>query len=122
MANGIEKRRFKRMKADLSLNVSSLFKQDNMEIKNLDSPIKVINISEGGIAFESKSMLPINFYFNATLNLGSETDTLYSVVKIIRSQAIEGTDNYLYGCEFVGMAPILGYIFDEYEAKIEAGK
>ena len=118
MANGIEKRRFKRMKADLSLNVSSLFKQDNMEIKNLDSPIKVINISEGGIAFESKSMLPINFYFNAALNLGSETDTLYSVVKIIRSQAIEGTDNYLYGCEFVGMAPIL----DEYEAKIEAGK
>ena len=69
MANGIEKRRFKRMKADLSLNVSSLFKQDNMEIKNLDSPIKVINISEGGIAFESKSMLPINFYFNAALNL-----------------------------------------------------
>ena len=92
MANGIEKRRFKRMKADLSLNVSSLFKQDNMEIKNLDSPIKVINISEGGIAFESKSMLPINFYFNAALNLGSETDTLYSVVKIIRSQPIEGTD------------------------------
>ena len=71
-----------------------------MEIKNLDSPIKVINISEGGIAFESKSMLPINFYFNAALNLGSETDTLYSVVKIIRSQAIEGTDNYLYGCFF----------------------
>ncbi|MFR2512765.1 MAG: hypothetical protein ACLS9K_13190 [Lachnospira eligens] len=59
-----------------------------MEIKNLDSPIKVINISEGGIAFESKSMLPINFYFNAALNLGSETDTLYSVVKIIRSRRL----------------------------------
>ena len=57
MANGIEKRRFKRMKADLSLNVSSLFKQDNMEIKNLYSPIKVINISEGGIAFESTFIL-----------------------------------------------------------------
>ena len=56
MANGIEKRRFKRMKADLSLNVSSLFKQDNMEIKNLDSPIKVINISEGGIAFMDASL------------------------------------------------------------------
>ena len=52
MANGIEKRRFKRMKADLSLNVSSLFKQDNMEIKNLDSPIKLINIYEVGIEFE----------------------------------------------------------------------
>ena len=33
MANGIEKRRFKRMKADLSLNVSSLFKQDKYEAK-----------------------------------------------------------------------------------------
>ena len=53
MANGIEKRRFKRMKADLRLNVSSLFNQDNKEIKNLDSPITVTNISEGGIAFES---------------------------------------------------------------------
>ena len=69
-----------------------------------------------------KTTVLSNFYFNAALNLGSETDTLYSVVKIIRSQPIEGTDNYLYGCEFVGMAPILGYIFDEYEAKIEAGK
>ena len=69
MANGIEKRRFKRMKADLTLNVSSLFNQDNMEIKNLDSPIKVINISEGGIAFESKSMLPINFYLMLLLIL-----------------------------------------------------
>ena len=89
MENGIEKRRFKRMKADLSLNVSSLFKQDNMEIKNLDSPIKVINISEGGIAFESKSMLPVNFYFNAALNLGSETDTLYSVVKSHNSHPLK---------------------------------
>ena len=89
MANGIEKRRFKRMKADLTLNVSSLFNQDNMEIKNLDSPIKVINISEGGIAFESKSMLPINFYFNAALNLVSETDTLYSVVKIIIDRVVK---------------------------------
>ena len=50
MANGIEKRRFKRMKADLRLNVSSLFNQDNKEIKNLDSPITVTNISVGRIA------------------------------------------------------------------------
>ena len=32
MANGIEKRRFKRMKADLTLNVSSLFNQDNFRV------------------------------------------------------------------------------------------
>ena len=89
MANGIEKRRFKRMKADLTLNVSSLFNQDNMEIKNLDSPIKVINISEGGIAFESKSMLPINFYFNAALNLDNTVKSICFRAKIKSSIKIK---------------------------------
>lgn len=118
MDNRIEKRRFKRMKADLTLQVSSLFNQDNKSVVNLDMPIKVVNVSKSGIGFESKSILPIDFYFNASLKLGSTPDTLYSVVKIIRSQPIEGTDLFSYGCEFVGMAPILGYIFDEYESEI----
>ena len=30
--NGIEKRRYKRLKADLKLNVSNLFKQNNVNI------------------------------------------------------------------------------------------
>lgn len=118
MDNRIEKRRFKRMKADLTLQVSSLFNQDNKSVINLDMPIKVVNVSKSGIGFESKSILPMDFYFNAALKLGSTPDTLYSVVKIIRSQPIEGTDLFSYGCEFVGMAPILGYIFDEYESEI----
>ena len=45
MANGIEKRRFKRMKADLRLNVSSLFNQDNKEIKNLEHKLSDDNLS-----------------------------------------------------------------------------
>gem|GEM_PF-5280674 len=42
MANGIEKRRFKRMKADLSLNVSSLFKQD-ISLMNMRLRLKLGN-------------------------------------------------------------------------------
>ena len=116
MENGIEKRKFKRVKADLVLNVSSLFNQNNVKIKNIDSPITVTNLSKSGIGFESKSILPLDFYFNAALKLGSEQDVLYCVVKIIRCQPIEGTDRYSYGCEFIGMAPVLNYIFDDFEA------
>lgn len=119
MDNGIEKRRYKRVKADLQLNVSSLFKQDNIKISNIDSPIEVVNVSRSGIGFKAKSILPLDFYFNAALRLGSEDDVLYCVVKIIRCQPIEGSDLYSYGCEFVGMAPVLTYIFDDYEESAE---
>lgn len=121
MSEIVEKRRYKRVKADLTLNVSSLFKQDNVKISNIDSPITVINISKSGIGFEAKSILPIDFYFNAALRLGDEQeDVLYCVVKIVRCQPIKGSDYYSYGCEFVGMAPVLNYIFDDYEAEVEA--
>lgn len=112
----IEKRRHKRFRADLKLNVSSLFNQNNVQIKNIDSPILVTNVSKSGIGFESKSILPIDFYFNASLKLGAEENVLFCVVKIIRCQPIEGTDVYAYGCEFVGMAPVLNYIFEDFEA------
>lgn len=120
MNDGIEKRRHKRIKADLTLNVSSLFKQNNVEISNIHSPIKVTNVSKSGIGFESSSILPLDFYFNAALRLGNEEDVIYCVVKIIRCIPIEDSDTFSYGCEFVGMAPVLNYIFDEYE--IEMGE
>ena len=80
------------------------------------------NISEGGIAFESKACFLSTFILILLLILALKQILSTVLSKVIRSQPIEGTDNYLYGCEFVGMAPILGYIFDEYEAEIEAGK
>ncbi|MDO5402809.1 MAG: PilZ domain-containing protein [Eubacteriales bacterium] len=119
MNDGIEKRRHKRIKADLKLNVSSLFKQNNVEISNIDSPINVTNVSKSGIGFEARSILPVDFYFNAALRLGQEDDVIYCVVKIIRCLPIEDSDMFSYGCEFVGMAPVLNYIFDEYEAAMK---
>jgi hypothetical protein len=43
---------------------------------------------------------------------------LYTVVKIIRSSEGEN-DHFFYGCEFIGLAPILDFIFDDYEASLE---
>ena len=56
MNDGIEKRRYNRHKANLTLNVSKLFKQDYINIRNLDSPINITDISKGGIGFRSKSI------------------------------------------------------------------
>ena len=111
-----EKRREERMKVDLMLNVSSLFKQNNIEIANVDSPIEVLDVSKSGIGFISKSVLPLDFYFNAALQLGNDNGILYSVVKIVRCEPLS-KDEYTYGCEFIGMAPILDYIFDDFALK-----
>lgn len=112
-----DKRRSKRVKITLDLMVSSLFGQDNNKI-SIDSPIEVKDISKHGMGFVSKSILPLNYYFNAALNLGTVDSTLYCVVKIIRCEPIDD-DEYSYGCEFVGMAPVLDYIFEDLEKQAE---
>lgn len=113
-----EKRRSKRLPVELKLVISSLFKQDNIKVENIHEPIEVIDISRNGIGFLSKSDLPLDFYFNARLVLGDEDSKLYCVVKIIR-KVTQKDGQYNYGCEFIGMAPVLSYIFDDYEKKFE---
>ena len=80
--------RSKRVKVTLDLTVSSIFAQDNNRI-TIDSPIIVKDISRYGIGFISKSILPMNYYFNAALNIGGDDSVLYCVVKIIRCEALK---------------------------------
>jgi hypothetical protein len=112
-----DRRKSKRLPATLSLEILNLYKQDNVQVSNLHAPIEVINISKTGIGFISESILPLGYYFNANINLGNGEDTLHCVIEIIRSQQLEDKKT-LYGCEFVGMADVLSYVFDEYEDKI----
>lgn len=107
-----DRRKEKRMPITLTLEILNLYKQDNVQVSNLHAPIEVINISKAGIGFRSESVLPIGYYFNANINLGKE-ETLHTVVQIVRSQ--EDNDATIYGCEFVGMATVLSYVFDEYD-------
>lgn len=115
----IEKRRFKRYEAELNLKISSLFKQDNVQVKDIETPIKVINVSRSGIAFTANSILPVGFYFNAELKLGEDDAVLYSVVKIVRKEYLVLENTNRYGCEFVGLSPVFGYIFDNFEGENE---
>ena len=114
----LEKRRSKRFIAKLELEISSLFQQDNVKVENINAPITVVDISRSGIGFQSTSSLPVGYYFNACLSLGDEDAKLYCVVKILRSTDL-GNGITSYGCEYVGLAPVLSFIFDEFEQSAE---
>ena len=114
-----EKRKNQRFNVKLELEISSLFKQDNVNVENIDAPITVVDVSKGGIGFHTQSILPLGFYFNACIQLNPDDDSkLYCVVKIIRCIDL-GHGMKGYGCEFVGLAPVLSYIFDDYAKNLE---
>lgn len=112
-----EKRRHERLPVDLTLNISKLFKQNNDFIKDINAPIHVTNISKSGIGFESDAGLPIGYYFNAKIDLGGNDSSLYTVVQIVRKENRDTTQ--YYGCEFIGMAPVLNYIFDNFKESLD---
>lgn len=114
-----EKRRSRRLPIELTLDISSLFKQDNVKVENVHAPIEVINISKHGIGFKTESVLPVGYYFNARLQLGDSESVLNCVLRIMRESPCESEDGFEYGSEFVGLAPILDFIFDDYEASLD---
>ena len=112
-----EQRRSKRVKVKLSLDVGSVFKQDNIEVSNLNAPIEVTNISRTGIGFVSESVLPVVYYFNARFEL-KPGEAFNGVVRIIR-RVVQTDGKSQYGCEFVVLASIFDYIFDDIEQSNE---
>jgi hypothetical protein len=112
----IEMRREKRWPAKLELEISKLFKQDHVQVENINAPIEVVDVSKAGIGFTAESVLPIGYYFNARLVL-ADNDALNCVVRIIRQQ--KQGDHYLYGCEIVGTASIMDYVINDYAASLE---
>ena len=113
-----EHRRAKRIPIKMSLEVSSLFKQDHVKVENIDAPIEIQNLSRSGIGFTTDSILPIGYYFNAKLVCQDTNETLNCVVRIVRQAKSEEPGRF-YGCEFVGMASVFEYIFDDVEEAIE---
>ena len=110
----IEHRRAKRVNLAMSLEVSSLFKQDNVKVEIIHAPIEVRNISRTGIGFATDSVLPIGYYFNARLEFKEKGEFLNCVVRILRQDRSVDGKNF-YGCEFVGMASVFDYIFEDME-------
>lgn len=117
----LEQRRSKRIPVKMELEVSSVFKQNNVHVSNLNAPIEVINVSKNGIGFVSNSVLPIGYYFNSRLEFKNENDSLNCVVQIVRRKKTDDGKT-LYGCEFVGMSPVFDYVFEDIEAEYGDGE
>ena len=107
-----ERRRHKRLPIKLEIEIDRLFKQDNEIIPDIHKEIEVVNISKTGVGFISEQEFPLNYYFNAKIEFG-EKKFFYCVLKIIRKEKLE--NDYLFGCEFVGLAEFLSNKVDEYE-------
>ncbi|MEE3392779.1 MAG: PilZ domain-containing protein [Lachnospiraceae bacterium] len=116
-----DQRKFKRTPIKMNLEVSSLFKQDNIQVKNLNAPIEIIDISKEGIGFNSSSILPVGFYFNCRLQfpeIKSINNAINCVVQIIREKALDnGMINY--GCIYIGMPAVYDNIFNQLENNYE---
>jgi hypothetical protein len=111
-----ERRRYKRLPIELSLEVDEIFKQDNIIIQDIGASISVFDISRSGIGFVSEASLPIEYYFRGTIDFGYG-DFFRVVIQIVRTSDI-GENKKVYGAEFVGLAPFLADKVDKYEKSL----
>lgn len=108
-----ERRKEERHPVHISLSVCDLYQQERNGVSGLDTPIAVENLSRGGLCFVSEAIFPLNYYFNATLNLDDTSKPLFTIVKIIRSEIAE-RDVYRYGCEFTNLPDDYAELLDTY--------
>ena len=110
-----ERRKHDRLPLRLELNISTLFKQDYELIPDINEGIQVKNISKSGIGFICNHKLPLDYYFDANIQLSLDKH-FYCVLKIVRVEKLE--EKYFAGCEFVGLADILSARVDLYEEEL----
>ncbi len=111
-----ERRRFKRLPVEIKLTIESLYRQNNESLDELNESIVVTDISRTGLGFMSSAELPMDYYFNARIEIDEERK-FYGVMKIIRK--VQDEDGaFHFGCEFVGMADILTGCIDDYQDEL----
>lgn len=110
-----ERRRAHRLPYEAVMTIDEVYNQDNVIKEKREIPIFVLDISKGGIGFSAEADLPLNYYFNAKIDLGNGR-LFYSVLRLIRKDTDE--HKFVYGCEFTGLADILSLYIDEFEQEI----
>lgn len=110
-----ERRKSKRIPYNAVLTIDEVYNQDEVIKEERVIDIKVTDISKGGIGFEAETELPLDYYFNAKIDLGSDR-LFYSVLRIMRKKEIEG--GFDYGCEFTGLADILSLYIEDYQEEV----
>lgn len=111
-----ERRKFKRLPVEIKLTIESLYRQNNESLDALNESIVVTDVSKTGLGFMTSAELPMDFYFNARIEIDDDKK-FFGVMKIIRK--VQDDDGaFHFGCEFVGMADILTGCLDEYQEEL----
>lgn len=117
MQNNYERRKHKRLPLNLTLEICKLYKQNHVNISNINANLEVINISKSGIGFIAYKDLPLDYYFDSRIELTND-DFFYAVIRIIRKEVKED-NKFIYGAQFIGLAPFLADKIEKYGASIE---
>lgn len=98
-----ERRKNTRHQASIKLFISDLFRQEEYGIYNLNTPVKVDQISRGGLSFVSDCVLPVDYYFHADIcSQNNPYSTISTTLKIVRSEITDRT-HCRYGCKFIDL-------------------
>lgn len=104
----LDRRKEERRLASIQLSISDLFRQDNAVICDLDTPGIVNDISHSGLSFVSECVLPLDYFFNATITPEEpNSPPISATLKIVRVDIIDRT-HYRYGCIFLDPPDCLG--------------
>ena len=94
-----EKRRFNRLDIAVEIEIERIDQEDMTTVRYLK--VKTLDISKGGIGFESDYDFAIGATFTAFITIwtGEKLQTIFKVIR--KNEAEDG--NFHYGCIFVGM-------------------
>ena len=93
-----EKRRYKRLDLNVSVQLERLDEDEMTTLKYIH--VDVTDISRSGIGFCAKKKLEVGSYYDAKIEIWTK-EIVDAVIEIIRSEETE--DGYKYGCIFIGM-------------------
>lgn len=115
----IEKRRTKRIDVDVTVSLRQLGDSFVSGYSSDTVDVHVIDISKGGIAFESDYDFKINSYYDTIITLANK-ESFEAVIEVIRKD-VHGANN-VYGCRFVGINADDQFKIDVYQLLHDNGE
>lgn len=106
-----EKRKYKRLDLDVTIQLERLDEDDITTLKYVHVDVK--NLSRGGIGFCCSQKLDVGTYYDTSIQIWTK-EVIDAVIEIVRREGDE-EEGYRYGAVFIGMMEIDGLKIDIYQ-------
>lgn len=105
-----EKRKYKRLEIDVSVQLERLDQDEITTLKYVHVDVK--NLSRGGMGFDSSHELEPGTYYNVRIRIWTN-EIIEAVIEIVRKK--EGENKYQYGATFIGLSEADALKIDIYQ-------